>query len=183
MSTCICNNTLVSLEEFNTYSGNFEDSEDTKKLKYQLLQSAQEIVEEYLNYRRVSGLHIDNHIGFNNKKIYLDNKPVSVVNSVTVNGKDFYDYAFDFESIFRTDGKIFRDKSQIVIEYETNIQTVPPLIKTTILRIATLLLMEAGENIGVTGKSMPDMNSRTFINYTNYSKYLDPLSSYRVFKL
>lgn len=54
----------------------------------------------------------------------------------------------------------------------------PAAILLTIKRIATLLLMEAGENIGVTGKSMPD-NSRTFINYTNYFKYLRPIQNYR----
>ena len=54
----------------------------------------------------------------------------------------------------------------------------PDIIVLTITRIATLLLMEAGENIGVTGKSMPD-NSRTFINYTSYMKYLRPIQNYR----
>ena len=40
------------------------------------------------------------------------------------------------------------------------------------------MLMEAGENIGVTGKSFAD-NSRSFISYTNYSKYLNPLQTFR----
>lgn len=55
----------------------------------------------------------------------------------------------------------------------------PVLILLTIKRIATLLLMEAGENIGITSKSMPD-NSRTFINYTSYMKYLRPIQNYRL---
>lgn len=54
----------------------------------------------------------------------------------------------------------------------------PDIILLTIKRIATLLLMEAGENIGVTSKSMPD-NSRTFINYTSYFKYLRPIQNWR----
>lgn len=183
MNTCNCTNTLVSLDEFNTYSGNYEDDEKVIRLKTQLLQSAQAVTEEYLGYKLVSGLHIDRHLGFNNARVYLDNKPVSMVNSVTVNGIDFYDYEFNCESIFRTDNKTFMDYDQIIVEYETNINSAPPLIKTTILRIATLMLMEAGENIGLTGKSAPDGMSRTFVSYTNYSKYLDPLKDYRVFKL
>ena len=183
MSTCIQTNTIVSLEEFNTYSSDYEDDEKIINLKIQLLQSAQSVVEEYLEYKLVSGLHIDNHIGFNNQKVFLDNKPVAAINSVTVNGKDFYDYDFNCESIFRTDGKTFSDQDKIVVEYETNVQAVPPLIKTTILRIATLMLTECGENIGITSKSAPDGMSRTFINYTNYDKYLSPLRNYRVFKL
>ena len=46
------------------------------------------------------------------------------------------------------------------------------------MRIATLMLMEGGENIGVSSKSFAD-NSRTFISYTNYLKYLSPLQTYR----
>lgn len=180
---CEYENTLVSVKEFNTFSSNYDDTEDSVRLKVQLLRSAQSVVEDYLNYPLVSGLHIDHHIGFNNSMIKLDNRPVSQIMSVTVNGCDFDNYGFDYESIYRTDGRYFRNGDKIVIEYETNITSVPPLIKTTILRIATLMLMEAGENIGLTGKSMTDGNSRTFITYTNYDKYLRPLNSYRVFKL
>ena len=57
-------------------------------------------------------------------------------------------------------------------------QSVPDLVRLTVLRIGTLMLMEAGENIGVTGKSFAD-NSRSFISYTNYSKYLNPLQTFR----
>ena len=180
---CIHTNTLVTLDEFNAYSGNYEDGEDAIRLKIQLLQSAQSVVEEYLNYRLVSGLHIDNHIGFNNSVIYLDNKPVSEVNAVLINDKEFYDYDFNCESIFRTDNKTFLDDDRITVEYETNVNGAPPLVKTTILRIATLMLMEAGENIGITGKSASDGMSRTYISYSNYDKYLKPLEKYRVFKL
>lgn len=180
---CINTNTLVSLAEFATYSGDYEDDEKVIKLKIQLLQSAQSVVESYLNYSLSSGLHIDSHIGFNNAVIYLNNKPVSAVNSVTVNDKEFYDYDFNCESIFRTDNKTFRDDDKVVIEYETNINAVPPLVKTTILRIATLMLQESGENIGITGKSASDGMSRTYISYSNYDKYLKPLEKYRVFKL
>lgn len=41
-------------------------------------------------------------------------------------------------------------------------------------------MQEAAGNIGVMGKSLPDGQSRTFVNYTNFSKYLEPLSSLRI---
>ena len=47
-----------------------------------------------------------------------------------------------------------------------------------ILRIASLMLSEQGGNIGVTSKSFSDQ-SRTFVNYSNYNKFLNPLSIYR----
>ena len=106
---------LVSISEFDNYSGNFEDSTQAVSLKTQLLMAAQELVGEYLR--------------------------------------------FDPEE-----------------KWEQN--EIPNLIKTTVLRIATLMLMEAGENIGVSGKSFAD-NSRSFISYTNYSKYLNPIQTFR----
>lgn len=56
---------------------------------------------------------------------------------------------------------------------------MPSAIKSAILRIAALKLMESNGNIGLTGKSYSD-NSRSFLNYTNYNKYLTDLWSLRV---
>ena len=106
---------LVTISEFNEYTGNFEDSQQGTELKNLFLQSAQELVGEYLR--------------------------------------------FDPETKWQP-------------------QEIPSVVRLTILRIATLMLMEGGENIGVTGKSFAD-NSRSFISYTNYSKYLNPLQTFR----
>jgi hypothetical protein len=57
---------------------------------------------------------------------------------------------------------------------------MPAIFKQTALRIAALLATEANENIGVTSKSFGDSGSRTFINYTNFDKYLSPLSKYKL---
>jgi hypothetical protein len=60
---------------------------------------------------------------------------------------------------------------------------IPSVIKSTVLRIATLLQSESDSNIGVTSKSFGDSGSRTFINYTDYSKYLLPISFYKRLKI
>lgn len=106
---------LVTVNEFNSYTGNLEDSSDVVSLKTTFLCSAQELVGEYLRFNP---------------------------------------------------------------EEKWTVLTVPNLVKLTILRIATLMLMEGGENIGISGKSFSD-NSRTFISYTNYMKYLSPLQTFR----
>ena len=105
---------IVTVSQFNEYTGNIEDSESTLALKNTILSASQELVSEYLR--------------------------------------------FDPEEKWG--------------------QSVPDLVRLTVLRIGTLMLMEAGENIGVTGKSFAD-NSRSFISYTNYSKYLNPLQTFR----
>ena len=104
---------IVTVSQFNEYTGNFEDTESAVGLK-NTISAAQELVSEYLR--------------------------------------------FDPEQKWG--------------------QSVPDLVRLTVLRIGTLMLMEAGENIGVTGKSFAD-NSRSFISYTNYSKYLSPLQTFR----
>ena len=111
---------LITLSEFNAYTGNFEADEASAAQKQEYIDSAQNIVADFLR--------------------------------------------FDPETHVWSD-----DPQQNVC---------PDVIKLTVKRIATLLLMEAGENIGITGKTMPD-NSRTFINYTSYMKYLRPIQNYR----
>ncbi len=108
---------LITISQFDSYTGNCEDSTEIQNLKTTFLHAAQDLVGEYLRF-----------------------DPEDTENW--------------------TDG------------------AVPEVVKLTILRIATLMLMEGGENIGVTGKSFAD-NSRTFIQYTNYMKYLTPIQTYR----
>ncbi|MDR0411249.1 MAG: hypothetical protein LBH75_04660 [Treponema sp.] len=64
---------------------------------------------------------------------------------------------------------------------EININAPMPLIfRQTALRIAALLQTESQNNIGVSGVSFGESGSRSFINYTNFDKYLSPLSRYRL---
>lgn len=63
---------------------------------------------------------------------------------------------------------------------ESNAAAIPPEIIITILRIAALLQSESDSNIGVTSKSFGDSGQRSFVNYTNYSKFLFPISRYRL---
>ena len=60
------------------------------------------------------------------------------------------------------------------------IPKIPKIILMTVLRIAAILMSESDSNIGVTSKSFGDSGGRSFINYTNFDKYLSPLSGYRL---
>jgi hypothetical protein len=55
----------------------------------------------------------------------------------------------------------------------------PAVIVLTALRIATLLQTESDNNIGITSKTFGDSGTRVFTNYTNFDKYLLPLSAYK----
>ncbi|MDR0722096.1 MAG: hypothetical protein LBF75_04775 [Treponema sp.] len=57
---------------------------------------------------------------------------------------------------------------------------MPYIIKLTVLRIAALLQAESDSNIGITSKSFAESGSRTFMNYTNFDKYLLPIAGYKL---
>jgi len=60
---------------------------------------------------------------------------------------------------------------------------IPIVILSSILRIAAILQAEADSNIGVTSKSFGESGARTFINYTDFSKYLSPISKYKLLRV
>lgn len=177
---CINNKSVVSLDEFNTYSNNFSDTHEDIQMKVSMLESAQKVVETYLGYGLAPCHHKEKHIGTGQSVIYLDNLPVTNIWSVSVDGRPLDNYEHGMSSISLP----FRlcHNSYVTIEYDTSWDEVPDLIKMTIMRIAALLLTEANGNIGITSKSFGDQ-SRNFLNFTNFQKYLDPLALYRIFKL
>lgn len=185
MSNCNLQNQIISLEEFYTYCGDYEDSPEVKFRKVQTLDSAQQIVEEYLGYQLLSTNHSEVFEGIEGRRVFLHFLPVQYVDEVKVNGKEIlqdYGYVFDKESIYLD--RFLKPCDKVFVAYTSgwNKNNVPPLIRQTILRIATLLYMEGGENIGVSSRSFSDQ-SRTFINYTNYSKYLHPLIGFKAVRL
>ena len=174
---------LVTVEEFNNYSLNMEDSPEVVKLKMDLLTAATEIVESYLGYPLESDQYHEHYIGTGSNRLFLDNRPVDYVDWLSIDGNmvDFKDYHGTPDSVCLYNSA-FPHNSRVEVDYSTSFQKVPAIVKTTVLRIATLLLSECGENIAVTSKSFAD-GSRSFANYTNYDKFLSPLKGIRRFEL
>jgi hypothetical protein len=125
--------------------------------------------------------------------LQLRAKPITTIISVAINGEsiplsEFYNTT-DSEFIYYN--KIFPRGSHIKVEYDAgwgitidddvvNSAYLPEIIKMTVLRIATMLQAESDSNIAVSSKSFGDSGTRTFINYTDYSKYLLPISIYKI---
>ena len=81
--------------------------------------------------------------------------------------------------------QIYIDSAENVVEDYLNkaladFETLPGIVKLTILRIAALMQTESEGNIGITSKQFGESGSRTFIKTTDYTPYLQPLSKYRV---
>ena len=178
---------IWSVNEFNTYTSNFEDSTEAITLKEIYLQAAERVVSEYLGYNPQQRLYDESFSGIGDYKLYLNARPIKVVSELFINGlpmpldviqpHDDYIYEIFRHKVF------FEGLNNIHCSYVAGYSPaeMPDIIKLTILRIAALMLQEQGGNIGLTGKSMGE-NSRTFINYSNYSKYLEPLEGLRVIK-
>ena len=61
-----------------------------------------------------------------------------------------------------------------------NSNGIPQVILITIMRIAAILQAESDSNVAIVSKSFGDSGSRTYVNYTNFDKYLIPISRYKL---
>ena len=172
---------LVTVDDLNAYSGNFE----TAAYKTTLIEAASDIVVKYLGYNPLQAERTYRTVGWGNDFVILPVPEVSVVASLVVDGETWppTDYLAIVDPVsgrtrLELTSKTFLRGAKIVITYTAGYTDIPEQIKLAVLRIASLLMTEANGNIGVTSKSFADM-SRTFVNYTNFDKYLKPLARYR----
>jgi hypothetical protein len=207
------------------------------------LDSACNIVKNYLGYDPAMGLYTDYTEGFGSNRIKLKHKPISLVYKITDYETD--EIIFEAQQSLKQDyiiseefvtfkNIVFPMGHHLIVEYiggygllnftpssiiggnaltlESDFDKIifggdaigftdifneinggnaltlgiiennnlPPLFKQTVLRIATLLISESDNNIGVSSKTFGDSGSRTFINYVNFDKYLLPLSQYKI---
>jgi hypothetical protein len=179
---------IVSIDMFNTYSGNYEDSAGAVMLKGSFLTSAEEIVTGYLGYDPRSQQHTVVVLsGTGTHKLYLPSRNITQLHTIAVNQTviDPLGFVLSGDHIrSRANRWVFPPgRENIFISYTAGWEGehMPSVIILSALRIATLMLSETNGNIGLTGKSFAD-NSRTFINYSNYRKYLQPLDSLRIIR-
>lgn len=171
------------LKAFNTYTNDYEDTPEVNDLKIQYIISAKEIVENYLGYRLDIHDVVEDHVFTGSNDIYLREFPVQEVYSVKVNGKYLPAPLFSLRGDHvRINDFCHCHHGEIEVEYCAGFRKIPDLITQTILRIAALLKTESNSNIGITSKSYSD-GSRSFLNFNDFSKYLNPLYPFKTYKL
>jgi hypothetical protein len=181
----------VNIEELKEYSG----AHDEDNLLQNYIDSAEDIVNTYLGYSPTLHNYIQYFDGTGTYELQLKAKPIINIISVEIDGQsislsEFYNTTND-EFLYYS--KIFPvGRRNIKVEYNagwgyepdyddlTKGTYLPMIIKMTVLRIASILQSESNQNIGVSSKSFGDSGTRTFINYTDYSKYLLPISIYKI---
>lgn len=172
---------LVTLTEFNTFMNDYETSDNVNALKTNCILSAQKIVQNYLNYELEEKTILESFTNIYNDficvKNYITKINSLVLDSVEVNSSNI---TYDKYYIYITNYTNYKG-IDVKVSYDTgyNSDTCPELIKLTILQIGTLIYMQTNKNIGITGLLGQDGISRTFINYTNFDKYLINLNGYK----
>ena len=173
---------IVTVDQLDEYSNNYEDS----NIKAIYISTAEDIIKDYLGYDPASKTYTQLFSGLGSYRLYLKAQPVSEITTLKIDGvsQDVTKFTKDGDSIYKTDfAEVFTEgESNIEITYKAGYTTYPGIMQMTALRIATLLMEESGGNIGVTSKSF-DNNTRTFINYSDFKKYLRPLDSLRIIKV
>lgn len=177
---------IADVSLFNAYSNNYEDSEDAVLLKTEFLKAAEGIVTDYLGFSPEEKEYRDVLLDGTDKGIlYLPARNITKLSALAFDGeeKDVSDIILADDRIEYRTGDVFKKigKRYISVSFTAgwDEDTMPSTIRLAVLRIATLMLQETGGNIGLTGKSFAD-NSRTFVSYSNYRKYLEPLAPLRI---
>lgn len=172
---------ICTVEELQKYSGVYVDETESQE---RFLQSAQSIVENYLGYEIEEKNYAKFYSGLGFSDLRLGVKNVSAISSVKINDTEISlsNILLDDDSIILKSGVFAQGTKNIYVEFVGGFSSddIPELMKSTVLRIATLLQSESDSNIGITSKSFGDAGTRVFQNYTNFDKYLLPLSKYKI---
>lgn len=172
---------IVTVAEFKTYAKKMDADAPMEALYQTFVDAAEDVVAEFLTYSPAEDGYVHTFFGDGKPYLALRARPVTLT-ELTVDGiaQNVADLVADEEIITNKYGVVFPVGSVIIATYTGGFPTVPGVIKIVILEIASLLSMEAGDNIGVSSTSFDGGNTRNFVNYTNFDKYLAKLERYRI---
>lgn len=172
---------ICKVEELQKYSGVYVDDTTGQEM---FLSSAQNVVENYLGYEIEKKNYTKLYSGLGFKNLRLGVKNISAVATVKIDNVEIgiNNILINDDEIILENGNFTKGIKNIYVEFVGGFsdEEIPSLIKLTVLRIATLLQSESDSNIGITSKSFGDAGTRVFQNYTNFDKYLLPLSRYKL---
>lgn len=171
---------FITTDELKDYIGVNTDN-DTLLDIYN--ETGKDLIINYIGYDPVSGYYDELFSGNDDKVIRLNTKPITSISALTIDDELITEenYIFINEYLYLLNGLIFtKGRYNVRVEYEGGYDEIPSLIKMTNLRLSALLYTEEGGNIGITSKSFDNSGTRTFIQNTNYNKYLSVLNKYRI---
>lgn len=143
--------------------------------------SAMEQIADYLGYDPELQEYTQDVKGDGGTLAALQAMPVVSITALSVDGTEGDPAALEVEKmnyICFKDNSIFQKGSRYTITFTAGYQTVPDIIRTTALQIASLLWESAGGNLAVSSQTFADTGSRVFNNFTA-DRFLKQIAKYK----
>jgi hypothetical protein len=180
---------LVVLATWKKYAKKSDDDVTGEALYQTFLDSAEQIVKDYLGYDPASQTYTAQELdGNGSSSIVLKAKPITALSAITINGvsRGTTDFDIEGERITDSTGALMWIDCPVVVTYTAGLSAGDmrlSLIQLTIMDIASLLSMNNGDNIGVSSVTLDGGNTRSFVNYNNFSKQLARLANLKLARL
>ncbi|UTC92220.1 hypothetical protein [Treponema denticola] len=172
---------IITIEDLQKFTQIYPDDNETQQDLF--IQAANDIVCNYLRYNPEEKEYNIFASGTDTKEIEINYSPITEIKEIKINNEtiNIDNIAFMDNFIFYKDSNTFpKGNKNINIIFKAGYKEIPAIIKLTTLRIAGILQTENNNNIGISSKSFQDSGTRTFVNTTNFDKYLLPISDYRI---
>ena len=143
------------------------ESDDTSPASY--CSSAMEAVKDYLGYDPELQTYTQTIKGDGGALAALQAMPITEITALSVDGIEADPSQLEVETenyVCFVDNSIFEKGSRYIITFKAGFQTIPEIIKTTALQIASLIWESGGGNLAVSSTSFADTGSRVFNNFT-----------------
>ncbi len=174
--------TFITREELLKFTNKVCDDNDPLPLKY--CNSAMEMVADYLKYNPESQEYSQIIKGDDGELAALKAFPITAITTFGVDGTQHEVSELEVEKenyICFVDGSRFQKGVRYTLTYTAGYTalTMPEVIKTTALQIASLLWESAGGNLAVSSTSFADTGSRVFNNFTA-DRFLKQIAKYKM---
>ena len=172
---------FITQTDLENFMGKFPKEGDTQPQEY--CNSAMEAVEDYLGYNPELQTYTQTIKGDNGGLLSLKACHITEITEFKI-GDEVHDPA-ELEIIDEvknyvefSDGSIFDKNKKYTVTYKAGWSTIPSIIKTTALQIASLFWESAGGNLAVSSTSFADTGSRVFNNF-KMDRFLDQIEKYK----
>lgn len=155
------------------------EQNDTKPAGY--CNAAMEQVRDYLGYDPEQQTYTQEIKGDDGKLAALCAWPVSSITDFSIDGDIRSPNELEVETenyICFKDNSSFKKGSRYLLTFTAGYQTVPEIIKTTALQLASLLWESAGGNLAVSSTTFADTGSRVFNNF-QADRFLKQIAQYK----
>lgn len=170
---------FITKDDLIAFMHKVPDAEDSQPESY--CKSAMETVADYLCYNPELQEYTQTVKGDGGALAALVAMPVNSITALTVDGVESDPSSLEVEDmnyICFKDNSVFAKGSRYEITFTAGWETVPEIIKTTALQIASLYWESAGGNLAVSSTSFADTGSRVFNNFTS-DRFLKQIAKYK----